>query len=461
MALDHDAPVPLPVRVTAPAQPLGLWASYRAARRNILELIPAAAYREPVLSGGRQGGPGWIMVMDPPWLEHVLKTREANYPKSDVTKRLLKPRRGESVFTAEGAAWRWQHRAMTPMFQHRALRALGPVMTSAAEVASARIDAEARAQEGVADLYPQMVAATCDVICDAVLSGRESLDRDELTAGVTRFVETAGRISFLDILGAPGWIPRPTRMFDRNGRRMDARMDAVVAARLARGPSDPPDLLDMLIVASDPQDGRRMTSVEIANNLLTFIVAGHETTALALTWALYLLALDQGAQARLRTQVQGVLGDRAAGAEDLGELGPVRQVIEEAMRLYPPAGFLTRQAREADEIAGRPVRPRTTVILPIYALHRHTALWEAPDRFDPERFRPEAATSRHRYAYLPFSAGPRICLGMAFALMEAQIILATLVARFRFRPVAETRPEPRMVITLRPDGGLPLAVERL
>jgi cytochrome P450 len=237
---------------------------------------------------------------------------------------------------------------------------------------------------------------------------------------------------------------------------MDAMVDRIVAARKARGPSDPPDLLDLMIAAEDPETGRRMDDTDLRNNLLGLLFAGHETTALALTWALYLLALDPELQAEAGALCRGTLGDRVAGAADLAALAPVRRILDEALRLYPPAGFMTRTATEEDELAGRPVRAGTTVILPIFALHRHETLWEAPDVFDPGRFAPERAEGRHRFAYLPFSSGPKVCLGTAFALMEAQIILATLLARFEVILPEGFVPEPRMWFTLRPGTGMPL-----
>jgi cytochrome P450 len=460
MPRDGRTQVPDPVTVRPPEEPLGLWASYRAARRNILEMIPEPAYREPVLSGGR--GAGWVMVQDPAWLEHVLKTREPDYPKSAVTKRILRPRRGENILTLEGQEWRWRHRAMTPMFQRRAIEAQAPAMAEAAGASAARIAGRAG---GSVDLYPEMVRVTCDVIADVALSGREALDRQAITEGLTAFIRRIARISLLDILGAPEWVPRPGRLLDRHGPRIDAMMDRIVAARRARGPSEPPDLLDMLIAAEDPETGRRMDAVELRNNLLAFIAAGHETTALALAWALYLLAHDAahggGAQDRAREEVLAATGGGPVGAEHLPALGYVRQVIDESLRLYPPAGFMTRTARGEDEIAGHRVRPGTTVILPVYALHRHRLLWERPDAFDPGRFAPGAAQARPRHAYLPFGAGPRICLGMQFALIEAQIVLATLLSRVRVGLAGGFVPEPRMWFTLRPATGMPLRVERV
>ncbi len=456
MALDTSATPVLPVKVTPPAHPLGFWASYRTVRRNVLELIPEEAYRQPVLSGGK--GPGWIMLMEPDGIARVLKDAEADYPKSAVLKRLMRPRRGSNLIIAEGAEWRRQRRAIAPAFAHRALAAAVPAMTDAAEAACARL----RTANGNAptDVFPHMVQATCDVIADVALSGREALDRDMITDSINAYVATVGRVSFWDLLNAPAWLPRPGELLDRSRARMDRMTDAVIATRRDRGPSDPPDLLDMLIEgAGDDPDPAALA--EVRNNLNGFLFAGHETTALALTWALYLLALDQTAQSRARELAQAALGDRAAAEPDLPALAYHRQIIEEALRLYPPAGFLTRTALQPDTLAGREVRPGTTVILPVYALHRNALLWDEPDGFDPDRFAPEAAAARHRFAYLPFGGGPRICVGYAFALMEAQVILATLLARFRFDLPAGFTPDPRMWFTLRPGTGMQLRVTAL
>ena len=212
--------------------------------------------------------------------------------------------------------------------------------------------------------------------------------------------------------------------------------------------------MDLLLDAADPETGRAMTRDELRDNLLTFIVAGHETTALTLAWALYLCAFDPGVQDRAAAEAQAVLGDRAATEADLPALPLIQRIVNEALRLYPPAAFLSRTAQVADRLCGREVLPGDTVMLPIYALHRHHLLWDRPDAFDPDRF----LTAPDRYAYLPFGAGPRICIGASFALHEAVIILSTLLARFRFHAIPGRNPQPRMILTLRPHGGVWLKV---
>ncbi|QIE55188.1 cytochrome P450 [Pikeienuella piscinae] len=450
-----DGPAPAPPRIEPPrvavaTRPLTIMETVRKARRNVLEIVPALAYRQPMLSGVTVKR--WHMVMDPGALERVLKDRVESYPKSPVTKRLLKPAIGDSLFNAEGAHWRWQRRAAAPVFAHRHLVALAPVMTAAAARSARRIGDEMSAR-GRIDAYEQMIAATFDVICDVALSGRETLDRDAVSTAISSYMETVGRVSLLDVLSVPTWVPRPATVFRRKSSDLRPLMDRVIAARADAPPRE--DLMDLMRFAEDPESGRKMTPAELRDNMLAFIVAGHETTALALSWALYLLAIDPAAQERARTEARAALGDGPAEAAHLPALTYVGQVLEEAMRLYPPAAFLARIALDDDRLCGRPIAAGDILMLPIYALHRHHMLWDDPDAFDPDRFAPEAAKSRHRYQYLPFGAGPRICIGMGFALMEAKLILATLLAKWRFAPDGPA-PEPAMNLTLRPRGGVGL-----
>ncbi|MEM9047500.1 MAG: cytochrome P450 [Pseudomonadota bacterium] len=451
MALD-TRPDHLPAGVTAPDAPLGLWASYRTARRNVLELIPAAAYHAPVIADQKRGR--WIMLMDPEAIDHVLRQREADYPKSAILIRLMTPRKGQNLITTRGAVWQRQRRALSAPFRPRALAVADPIIRRAAAASVAALGAA----DGPVDVLPVMARATCDVMCDLALGGREAIDRDALTAAVDAYVAGIGRISVLDILGVPNWVPRPAAILQDSRKRMDDMADAVIAQRLARGASAEPDLLDLLIEA---QSDGTLDALEVRNNLLGFLFAGHETTALALTWALYLLAFDPAVQTRARDCVRAACSDRPPGIDDLPRLGYVRQVVEEALRLYPPAGFLTRTARVADRIAGHRVRAGATVILPVYALHRHQGLWDAPERFDPDRFAPEKSAARPRGSYLPFGDGPRICIGMSLAMAEATLILAQILSALQITLPAGFAPRPTMWFTLRPAGGMPLGCAAL
>jgi len=445
---------PVPARVPLSKAPLGIWGSARAGRRNVLELIPEIATHAPIISG--RTGKRWHMLMDPGGLRHVLRDRVEDYPKSLVTKLILEPAIGDSLFIAEGAEWMWQRRTAAPVFSHRNVAALAPVMTLAAERAADRIG---RGVGRAVDAFDEMVTATFEVISDVTFSAGAGFDRAAVHRGIETYISQTARVSLLDILGLPAWVPRPHRLFQgRAMREMKRVSDRSINARRAGGPKPVPDLLDLLLDGEDPKTGRKMTTSELRDNLLTFIVAGHETTALTLSWALYLCAFDPTVQVAAQAEAQGVLGDRPAGAADVAALPLTRAIVDEALRLYPPAAFLSRTAKKADILCGHEVRPGDTVVLPIYALHRHHALWRDPDAFDPTRFADPKAIDR--FAYLPFGDGPRICIGASFALQEAVIILATLLARFKFALVPGKAPKPVMILTLRPEGGVWLGVER-
>lgn len=444
---------PLPVHVPLVTQPMGLWASLGAARRNLLEILPDLAVRQPMVSG--RTGVRWHMVMDPASIRRILLEKLDDYPKSVVTKNLLKPAIGESLFIAEGAHWRWQRRAAAPAFSHRNVSNLGPVMSAAADASLARVEA---AGARAVDMYAEMVRATFEVIGNVTFSEESSFDAEAVHKAIDSYIAAAGKVSLFDLLGAPDWVPRPGRLFSGSAvAQMKAAADGAVEARKASGPRPVPDLLDLLLQGEDPETKRKMNTAELRDNLLTFIVAGHETTALALSWALYLCAFDQTVQDRARAEAQAVLQGRVAEAKDLESLPFIRMIVDETLRLYPSAGIISRTARVADRLCGREVRPGDTVMIPIYALHRNRLLWQDADAFIPERFKDIKAIER--YAYLPFGDGPRICIGASFAVQEAVIVLATLLSRRRFHLVPGKQPKPVMILTLRPEGGVWLTSE--
>jgi cytochrome P450 len=437
-----------PVKAPLVTRPLGFFGSLRAARNNLLDILPDLAVRQPMVSG--RTGARWHMVMDPGALRRILLEKVEDYPKSVVTKNLLRPAIGDSLFVAEGPHWRWQRRAAAPAFSPRNIANLAPVMTAAAEAAADRI---AAAGPQAVDVYAEMVRTTFDVISDTTLSGEKRFDRQAMHRAIDNYIDVAGRVSLFDLMGLPGWVPRPGRLVSGNAvARMKQVADEAIRERRAAGTQAPPDLLDLLIAGEDPETQRRMRTPEIRDNLLTFIVAGHETTALTLGWALYLCAFAPEVQRSAAAEAREVLEGRAATAADIPNLPRTREIVDEALRLYPPAGLLSRTARTQDELCGREIRPGDTVMVPIYALHRNRLLWDNPDAFDPARFRDGPPVDR--YAYLPFGDGPRICIGAGFAVQEAVIILSTLLSRFAFRRVPGRDPRPVMIITLRPEGGV-------
>ncbi|MEM1298246.1 MAG: cytochrome P450 [Pseudomonadota bacterium] len=425
-----------------------MWQSVQAAQRNVLEIIPAICYVQPMITG--RMGTRWHMVQDPGAMKRIFLDNAANYPKSEVMNRMLRPAVGNSLFTAEGAAWRWQRRAVAPVFAQRNVVALSPMMTATAARAAERLETG-----GPHEMVAEMLSATFDVICDVALSGRDHFDADVYGAAITEYFETVGRASLLDFLQVPEWVPRPGHVMGRKSvKTMHAMVSSAIQDRRQEATGKADDLLDYMLAAEDPKSGRRMSPTDLLHNMQFFIVAGHETTALALSWALYLLAMHPEIQDRARTEAQAAIRGNAATEADLANAPFIEQILQETMRLYPPVGFLARNVLEDDVLGGRDIRPNETIFLAIYAMHRHEMWWDRPNKFDPDNFAPAKVAARHKYLHIPFGAGPRICVGANFAMMQAQIILTTLLARFRFETTDRAPPYPVMTMTVRPDGGV-------
>ena len=444
---------PTPVRAALATTPLSIPNIVRTARRNLLEIIPELATRQPMVSG--RTIKRWHMVMDPVGVKRILRERPDAYPKSEHVKNILRPGIGESLFIAEGPHWLWQRRAAAPVFASRNVRELAPIMSAAAKNT---VDRVAAASGRLIDMHAEMVASTFEVISKVTFSGSSMIDGDVVHRAIESYIDQTARVSFLDVIGAPSWIPRFGRLVRTDSiREMREVADNAIALRMAEPDSARIDLLGLLSGGEDPKSGRKMNANELRDNLLTFIVAGHETTALALSWSLYLIAFDPAVQEQARIEAKAVLNGRLAGAADVDALVLTRRVIEESLRLYPPAGLLARVAREPDEIGGRTIKPGDMILLPIYALQRNVCHWDDPDQFNPDRFAEPQTVDK--FAYIPFGGGPRICIGASFAMMEATIVLASLISRFRFVPVAGREPEPVMILTLRPQGGVWLRAE--
>lgn len=434
-------------------RPLGRFESLKAARANLLGIIPAICYVQPMITG--QMGSRWHMVQDPSALKRIFLDNAQNYPKSEAMLRMLRPAVGNSLFTAEGADWRWQRRAVSPVFAHRNVVALAPIMTATAERAADRM-----AGAGPHEMVGQMMRATFDVICDVALSGREHFDADVYGAAILKYFQTAGRASLLDFIQMPDWVPRPGAILGLGAvKTMHTMVAAAIEARRAEGSQGADDLLDHMLKATDPETGRRMTHRDVLHNMQFFIVAGHETTALTLSWALYLLSAHPEIQERAAAEASSVLSGRPATAADLDRMPFARQVLDETMRLFPPVGIVARSAAGPDVLAGREIRTGEIIFLAFYALQRHEMWWDRPHEFDPDNFAEERVKGRHKYLHLPFGAGPRVCVGANFAMMQAQIILSTLLDRYRFTRDERPAPVPTMHMTVRPEGGVWLHAE--
>lgn len=451
-------PAFVPPRVIPPAAPLSFVRAVAKLLDNPIEAWPQAVYEERYWEPRSLGVPGWryLYVLDPDAIRDVLLQKQGDFSKGAVFRRMLRPALGDAILTAEGAHWRWQRQAAAPAFRHERLLSMTPSMTRAAEATLARW------RVGVAgayrDIARDMVHATFDVILETMLSGGEGLDIDEASREIGVYLETLGQPNVADLFGVPAWLrvvsnPRGARALRYLKRAVGDVVKRRRGADVRRG-----DLVDILLQAVDPETGRQMSDQDLRDNIITFISAGHETTALALTWALYLNSSHRPTEERMLAEIDAVAGDAPIGPEHIERLAFTKRVVQEAMRLFPPVAILPRAAERDTEIGDVRVKAGTTLLIPIYALHRHRALWKDPDHFDPERFAAANSGSRHRFAYLPFGGGPRICIGMSFAMIEATAMLATFVrgAHFAHDPAHQIRPLVR--ITMRPQGGMPMLV---
>jgi cytochrome P450 len=307
----------------------------------------------------------------------------------------------------------------------------------------------------------EVTQLTLDVLERTIFSDGLGGDPEDVRNAMRTYFDTIGRIDPFDVLGLPDFVPRLGRRRVRPALRFfDAAVDAIIAmrrSRLAEDPSGMPrDILTLLLEAQDPETGQGLSEAEVRANVITFIAAGHETTANAITWSLFLLSQSPEWRERVAAEAEREMGGRPdALAERLVE---TRAVVEEAIRLYPPLVAISRQAIGPDELAGRRIRRGTMVVIAPYVLHRHRLLWDRPDIFDPNRFLRGARDRIDRYAYLPFGAGPRNCIGSAFALQEATIVVASITRDFDFQLSCGHTVWPVHRVTLRPQAGLPMAI---
>jgi cytochrome P450 len=315
-----------------------------------------------------------------------------------------------------------------------------------------------RAAPGVQAVDREMTRATFEVISSTLLPSAEGALAPVFEPAMGTFQRAAGWGLLYASTGLPSWLPRPG-MFAaaRAVRALRGATHAVLEQRRSVA-AQPDDLLHRLTLARDPESGRSMDDRQLVDNLLTFYLAGHETTSRALAWTLYLLACFPDWAARAEAEVAAVTGGAPVGAEHIERLALVQQILKESMRLYPPVPLMARQAAQDAEIGGIALRRGMSVVVPIYVIHRHARRWHDPDAFDPERFSPANEAALERYQYLPFGAGPRICIGMAFAMIEATAMLATLLQHARFSRVEGRDPYPVARVTLLPRGGIALRV---
>ena len=422
--------------------------------RNPLQVIPRSVYEEDFVPyrGGR-AGLAWITA--PAFVKTVLLDERDKFHKLAQI-RVLGPLLGKGILTSEGADWKWQRQTAAPLFRQQQLANFVPDFVRAAQDVAARW--RAATPGSVHAIDRDMTRATFQVISTTLLPTADPQVMDAIEFSAASFQKTGAWSQLYALAKLPHWLPQPRQRANR--RAVLALREAVARLLRERRASglEPRDLMQSLMRSHDPETGRAMNDEQLIDNLLTFYLAGHETTAKALTWTLYLLARSPHWTAALKDEIARVTSGAAVSAADIERLVLVQQVLKESMRLYPPVPLMTRQAIADARLGPHPIPAGTSIVMSIYAIHRHRARWIDPDAFDPERFAAAREAQIPRYQYMPFGAGPRICIGMAFAMLEATAMLATLLQRARFAPVEGHEPLPVARVTLVPRGGMPLRV---
>ena len=421
---------------------------------NPLAIWSKWAFTEPVIRTEWLGNPT-IIVSDPAAIRHVMVENAQNYVMQPLRQRVLRPILRDGLLTAEGELWRRTRKSMAPIFAPRNTAGLAVAML---ERSTAFADGlAARAGQDI-DMSEQMTLLTFDILQTTLFSGDIAGEPQEFAAATAKLLRTMGRVDPMDVLDAPSFVPRVTRII--GGRSLGyfrsliagtiERRQKLIAADPAKAPRD---LLTLLLEA----DG--LTRGEIEDNIITFIGAGHETTARSLGWALYLLSQATDERDRLEAELDAHDFDSPL-SEWLDRLPFTRAVLDEAMRLYPPAPSLNRAAIKADKVGAVDIPAGASVLVMPWIVHRHETLWDRPNDFVPSRFLPGQREKIDRFQFLPFGIGPRVCIGQYFAMQEAVIALAALLRHLRYDYTGTTTPMPVQKITVQPEGGLTMKISR-
>ena len=442
-ALRQPLVPPSPPRASSTMTAFGRMA---AIRKSMIGSWGQRAYEEDIIQS-RFFGRSSFILNTPDAIRHVLVDNYENYTRTPTGIRVLRPMLGEGLLIAEGRAWKHQRRTLAPAFTPRAVAPLVPHMVAAIDEAIARLQRDSGA---AVDLREAMQRMTLEIAGRTMFSFEMGRHGPALRDFVMEYGTRLARPHFLDLVLPLHW-PSPQDFARAHFRkRWTGFVAMLMAERRAAGKNEgapPRDLFDLMGAARDPETGEAFTDAQLGDQVATMILAGHETTATALFWSLYLLALDPESQQQLAGEVEAATAD---GAPDIERLKFTRAVVDETMRLYPPAFLIARSAAGADSIAGLPVRTGDVMLIAPWLLHRHEKLWRDPNAFIPSRFLP-GAPPPDRFAYLPFGVGPRVCIGAHFALVEATLALARIIGAFRVELAEQAPVLPVGVVTTQPD----------
>ena len=438
------------------------WLAIRA-RSCSIAMIPESAYRAKV-NQVRLPGHTVLFPTDPDTVRQVLVDDADAFPKAVMVADVLGLLMGDSIFVSNGDVWRRQRRMMNPAFEHTRVKIVFGLMAEAAEAMIARLDPAADGRD--LDIQEEMTFVTADIIFRTIFS--RPLEKHEAAVifhAFNDYQEAAYAHGLNRQMRLPEWMSALRyRRARRAAAAIRAVLDPMVALRHASFHAGEPqvhnDILQSLVSVKDDVTGSHFDVRELCEQVAMLFLAGHETSASALSWTLFLLAGDQTSQDRAHVEVDTALGQREIAFSDLRKLGFIRNVFAESMRLYPPVPYLPRQASKVCPIRNFMAKPGTIVSISPWLVHRQRSIWANPDSFDPDRFdRPETKDAE-RQCYIPFSKGPRVCLGASFAQQEASIILASLLRRYHFAAVPGFSPQLRGRLTVRSVNGIRLRVTR-
>lgn len=436
----------VPPTVTPPERFLSGIAAARAGLRNPVELWDRELFSRPSREMTRFGGRRFLEIADPALMHQVLVAEAGAFQRSEFQLRFTRPLVGGGILAAVGDNWKTQRRAAAPCFRHQAIQTLVPAAAAAGERAVRAL----RERRGTGDIVPVMMAATFDVVAELLGVEVGALDQRGVDAAADDYLKGVSLRAIADIFGC-GRLHRALPLKSHRAVKK-IREQAALAVTLAKTQTDRTRLLARLgeAFAQDSVD----TADQLRDSVIAFIAAGNETSAIGLSWSLYLTANDPIVQSRLSEEARRVLGDDPITAEKVEALELHHRVIKEALRLFPPIALMQRTATRAVTIGQHQLNPGDEAVCAIYVMHRSERVWERPAVFDPERFLPEHSAGRHRLAFLPFGAGAHACLGMPLATMEMVVILASLTRSLRFEPGDTRDVLPVMRLTLRPDHGI-------
>ncbi|MGF1554539.1 MAG: cytochrome P450 [Paracoccaceae bacterium] len=432
------------------------------AERDLITLLPGEAYRALDVKLGRSRR-SIFLINDPLTVQRVMVGERERFPKNDLMVGALAPLVGEGLFVSEGEVWARQRRMIDPAFAHMRVSQAYRHMAAAVADAEPRLDAAA-AGGAALSLEAEMSHLTADIVFRTIFSERlEDGAAARVFDAFARFQRAVANVELRHLLLSPAWVEvRQPRAAREASAELRALVGEMLDRRLAMADRDlPDDIAADVVRARDPETGRGFTREEMLDQIGVFFLAGHETTASALTWAMFILSQSPGTVARMRREIASVAGRGPIAASHVKRLGFTRNVFREALRLYPPVTFLARVALEDARLGDLDVPRGAMLLVSPWTMHRHERLWTAPDRFDPDRFAPGREEAIVPGAYLPFGHGPRLCIGTAFALMEAVTILAAWTRRYDVEALSPRRVRPVARLTTRPAREIMVRLHRM